>query len=189
MTYNPSTTDNQEEIYDIVNEQDEVIGTATRKEVHSGSKSIHRVAGAYIFNAKKQLLLQKRSANKDMGAGFWAFGVGGHVDSGDTYEQAIDREISEELGLHFPVIPLGKRLVEHEHEREYVMTFMGVHDGPFPNFNRTEADEVSFFDVDYLLSEACDLPRLPHVIVDMPSVKKLVESGRIEELIAQANHS
>lgn len=179
--YNPQTTDNQEEIYDVVNEQDEVIGTATRREVHADPSLIHRAAGAYIFNRKKQLLMQKRSKTKDMFPGYWAFSVGGHVDSGSTYEETVHREMQEELGLEVPVVELTKLLQREPEETEFWQVYIGIHDGPFPNFNRTEAEELRFFDVDSLLTKSIPMP--PNVLKLLPQVKELVESGKVDKLI------
>src|SRR5258708_32914837 len=120
MAYNPNTTDNQEEVYDVVNEQDEVIGKAKRKEVHSNAKLIHRTVGAHIFNRQKQILMQKRSKTKDMYPGYWVFSVGGHVASGDTYERAVEREIQEELGVKgVRVVPVSKVLQPQAGESEF----------------------------------------------------------------------
>lgn len=179
--YNPQTTDNQEEVYDVVDENDQVIGTATRRQVHADPTLIHRAAGAYIFNRKKQLLMQKRSRTKDMYPGYWAFSVGGHVDSGSNYEETVRREMREELGLEVKVIPLQKVLQREPEETEFWQVYLGIHDGPFPNFNKVEADEMRFFDVDELLKQSIPMP--PNVIKLLPSVKEMIDSGKIDELI------
>lgn len=183
--YNAATTDNQNEIYDVVTQDDVVIGRATRKEVHSNPKLIHRAAGAYIFNSKKQLLMQKRSKTKDMFPLYWAFSVGGHVDSGDTYEATVAREIWEELGEQIPVVPVEKVLNLEPEESEYWMVFMGIHDGPFPNFNTVEAEEVRFFDIDTLIKAAKEgtMSIPPNVVRLFPKVKILIDSGKVDELI------
>lgn len=182
--YNPNTTDNQEEIYDVVNEKDEIIGQAMRKEVHLNPMLIHRAAGGYIFNKKKELLMQKRSKTKDMFPSHWAFSVGGHVDSGDTYEKAALRELKEELGIEVPLIFVEKRLVKHEFETEFWSIYVGFHDGPFPAFNTTEMDEVRFFSLSYLksmLDEGREL-FVPEVAKMLPDIEALLLSGKIEEM-------
>jgi len=181
--YNPQTTDNQEEIYDVVNEQDEIIGTATRKQVHSNPSLIHRAAGGYILNRKKELLMQKRSKTKDMFPSRWAFSVGGHVDSGDSYEKAALRELKEELGIQIPLHFVEKRFVKHEHETEFWSIYLGLHDGPFPDFNRVEMDEVRFFslsDLQRLTQENID-DFVPEVVKMLPDVVGLIESEFLDE--------
>lgn len=187
--YNPQTTDNQEEVYDVVNDQDEVVGTATRKQVHHNPSLIHRAAGAYIFNHQKQLLMQKRSKSKDMFPGYWAFSVGGHVDSGSTYDETVRREMREELGFEIPVVPIQKVLQKEPEETEFWQVYIGIHDGPFPDFNKTEADEVRFFDVDTLVAAAKDgsIPMPPNVTKLLPTVQHYVDSGVIDTLIIKGH--
>jgi 16S rRNA (adenine1518-N6/adenine1519-N6)-dimethyltransferase len=86
------------EIFDVVNERDEVTGTATRAEVHD-QDLIHRAVHVFVFNKHGDLLLQKRSALKDRHPGVWDSSVSGHLDSGETYEAAAVRELAEEMGI------------------------------------------------------------------------------------------
>lgn len=181
--YNPDTTDNQEEVYDVVNEKDEVVGTATRRQVHENPALIHRAVGGYIFNHRKELLMQKRSKTKDMFPSRWAFSVGGHVDSGDTYERAVIRELQEELGIQIPLHFVEKRLVKHAEETEFWSIYLGVHEGPFPHFNVIEMDEVQFFSLSRLremIDEQSDL-FVPEVVNMMPDVAKLIEDEILEQ--------
>ena len=46
------TTDQQNEVFDVVNENDEVVGEATRGEVHQNPKLIHRVVHIWILKGK-----------------------------------------------------------------------------------------------------------------------------------------
>jgi 16S rRNA (adenine1518-N6/adenine1519-N6)-dimethyltransferase len=187
--YNPQTTDNQEEIYDVVNEKDEVIGTATRRQVHTDRNLLHRAAGVFIFNSERQLLMQKRSKTKDTYPGYWVFSVGGHVDSGDSYDATAKRELMEELGIEASLYPLEKMLKEADVEREFWMTYGLVHDGPFPNFNAVEADEVRFFEVDELIEHGKrkTLPLPPNVVSTLDTVKKWFHNGVIDALFEQSN--
>ena len=89
----------KEEWFPLVNEEGEIIGKATRKECHSGSKMLHPVVHLHIFNDAGDLYLQKRSMNKDIQPGKWDTAVGGHIDYGETVEDALRREVREELGI------------------------------------------------------------------------------------------
>ncbi|MDP4278649.1 MAG: NUDIX domain-containing protein, partial [Bacteroidota bacterium] len=80
-------------------EEGEVIGKATRKECHSGSFLLHPVVHLHVFDKAGRLYLQKRSMDKDIQPGKWDTSVGGHIDYGETVEQALRREAREELGL------------------------------------------------------------------------------------------
>jgi len=83
------TTDNQNEIFDIVNEEDRVIGQTTRGEAHGNPKLMHRSIGVVIFNSKGEIFLQQRSATKDTDPLKWTISCSGHVES-----QTLDTEFS-----------------------------------------------------------------------------------------------
>jgi isopentenyldiphosphate isomerase len=87
-----------EEIFDIVNERDEVVGQNTRREVHARGLW-HRAVHVLVFNARGEVFLQKRSMKKDIAAGKWDSSASGHLDSGEDYDACAVREVREELGL------------------------------------------------------------------------------------------
>src|ERR1035438_4649283 len=87
-----------EEIFDIVNECDEVIDRQPRREVHQlGLK--HRAVHVLVFNSRGEVFLQKRSLKKDTAAGLWDSSTSGHLDSGEDYDACAVRELREEIGL------------------------------------------------------------------------------------------
>ncbi|MGC4073121.1 MAG: NUDIX domain-containing protein [Nibricoccus sp.] len=89
-----------DEVFDVVDADDVVIGQATRREVHA--KGLwHRAVHVLVFepgNARK-VFLQKRSMAKDTAPGCWDSSCSGHLDSGEDYAGAAVRELSEEIGL------------------------------------------------------------------------------------------
>src|SRR5687768_1179087 len=94
----------QDEIFDVVNERDEVIGQLARKEVHrQGLK--HRAVHVLIFNAGGEIFLQKRSLKKDNHPGVWDSSASGHVDAGEEYDPCAIREAGEELGVRLECAP------------------------------------------------------------------------------------
>lgn len=123
--------DNQEEVFPIVDEQGQLIGSATRGECHSGSKLLHPVIHLHVFNSKGELYLQKRPDWKDIQPGKWDTAVGGHIDLGENVEMALRREAKEELGITaFTPEPLGQPYVfESDREKELVFTYKTVYDG------------------------------------------------------------
>ena len=90
--------DNQQEIFPVVDEQGRVVGSATRGECHGGSKLLHPVVLLHVFNSQGDVYLQRRPEWKDIQPGKWDTAVGGHIDYGETPEQALQREVREELG-------------------------------------------------------------------------------------------
>ena len=87
-----------EEIFDVVNERDEVIGRAPRREVHARGLW-HRAVHVLVFNARGEVFLQKRSMIKDTAKGKWDSSSSGHLDSGEDYDTCVGRELREEIGL------------------------------------------------------------------------------------------
>lgn len=87
-----------EEIFDIVNERDEVIGQNTRREVHARGLW-HRAVHVLVFNARGEVFLQKRSMLKDTAKGKWDSSASGHLDTGEAYDACAVREVREEIGL------------------------------------------------------------------------------------------
>lgn len=93
-----------EDIFDIVNERDEVIDRKPRSEVHA-SGLLHRAVHVLVFNSQGEIFLQKRSMKKDRQPGVWDSSCSGHVDSGEDYDQTAVRELGEEIGLKLSVPP------------------------------------------------------------------------------------
>ncbi len=118
------------EWFPLVNETGEVIGKATRKECHSGSKLLHPVVHLHIFNEVGGLYLQKRSMNKDIQPGKWDTAVGGHIDFGESAEDALDRETQEELGIiDFTPEFITRYIFESSIEKEMVYVFRTIYNG------------------------------------------------------------
>ncbi len=121
-----------EEFFDVVDARDEVIGRAPRREVHARGLW-HRAVHVLVFDATGRLFLQKRSMRKDVAPGLWDSSCSGHVDSGETYDHAAERELGEELGLHLLTLPARWFRVEAEARTgwEFVWVYRLQHDGPF----------------------------------------------------------
>jgi len=121
-----------EEIFDVVNERDEVIGQAPRSEVHR-RKLQHRAVHVLVFNARGELFLQKRSMKKDCYPGAWDSSASGHLDRGEDYDICAVREVREELGVQLPATPqrLFKIDACEETGQEFVWIYRCQHEGPF----------------------------------------------------------
>src|SRR2546425_211192 len=96
-----------EEMFDVVNERDEVVGRQSRSEVHRlGLK--HRAVHVLVFNSRGQVFLQKRSLKKDCFPGVWDSSASGHLNCGEDYDACAVRELREEIGLQVPAQRLFK---------------------------------------------------------------------------------
>lgn len=85
-------------MFDIVDELNQVTGQGTRREIHEGSLR-HRAVHMFLVNKHGAVLLQKRSLWKDRQPGKWDSSAAGHLDAGESYEEAAVRELKEELGV------------------------------------------------------------------------------------------
>jgi isopentenyldiphosphate isomerase len=134
-----------EEIFDVVNERDEVIGRQPRAEVHRlGLK--HRAVHILVFNARGEVFLQKRSMKKDTATGKWDSSSSGHVDSGEDYDACAVRELREEIGLQIARTP--ERLFKIDACAETGWEFCWVYrcesEGPF-ELNPDEIERGEWF--------------------------------------------
>jgi isopentenyldiphosphate isomerase len=134
-----------EEIFDVVNERDEVIERKPRSEVHRLGL-LHRAVHVLVFNSRGQVFLQKRSMKKDRQPGVWDSSASGHVDSGEDYDTTAVREVWEEIGLRLVETPvrLFKITARPETDQEFVWVYRCESEGPF-ELNRDEIDEGGWF--------------------------------------------
>jgi isopentenyldiphosphate isomerase len=137
---------NNEEWFPVVTEDGDIIRKAPRGVCHDGkSKLLHPVVHLHLFNGKGELLLQKRSKTKDIEPGKWDTSVGGHVGLCESIEQALQREIYEEIGLkNINPIFIIKYIWESSLERELVSSFNACSNDT-PVLNKTEIDESKFW--------------------------------------------
>ena len=99
-----------EEIFDVVDERDEVVGRNTRNEVHRLGLQ-HRAVHVLVFNSRGEIFLQKRSMQKDRQPGLWDSSASGHLNCGEDYDACAVRELGEELG---PALRLDQGLRQTE---------------------------------------------------------------------------
>ena len=123
--------DNLLELFPIVDDEGHTLGSITRGEAHNGSRTLHPVVHLHLFNSAGELFLQRRPAWKDIQPGKWDTACGGHVAFGETPEEALRREVREELGVtDFTPVALGHYIFDSQRERELVYVNSTVYDGP-----------------------------------------------------------
>lgn len=134
-----------EEIFDVVNERNEVIDRQPRSVVHARGL-LHRAVHVLVFNSRGQIFLQKRSMKKDRQPGVWDSSASGHVDSGEDYDACAVRELREEIGLN--LIQPPRRLFKidacEETDAEFVWVYRCESEGPF-TLHPDEIDEGGWF--------------------------------------------
>lgn len=140
-------TNRTEEWFDILDKEGRIIGKAPRSRVHGDPSLLHASVHMHIFNKQGKLYLQKRSPSKDLYPGYWDTAVGGHVNAGESIENALIREAMEELGIDAsPARPLYRYIMKNDYESELVHSFHMKHDGPF-TLNVEEIETGRFWSI------------------------------------------
>jgi isopentenyl-diphosphate delta-isomerase len=135
-----------EEIFDICDEDDLVIGQAPRSVVHK-NKWLHRAVHIWVFNSRGELLVHLRSATKDEFPSTYTSSASGHLSAGETYDDAAPRELEEELGIRAPLTRLTSRPAGPETAYEHTVLYTCTTDAtPIPDPNEVAA--VEFLPID-----------------------------------------
>jgi isopentenyldiphosphate isomerase len=138
----------ENELFDVVDEDDKLIGKASREECHENGL-IHRSVMFFVFDSERRVLVTKRTQNKDFFPGHFSIVLGGHVRSGENYEEAAAREIEEEIGIStkpYLISFFKKRIPE---EKENVKVF-GIVTKEKINLNEDELESGEFLEFDGL---------------------------------------
>jgi isopentenyldiphosphate isomerase len=149
--------DKENEILDLVDDDNRVIGRIIRKDVHGNPSLQHRSVHVFVRNSRGDLFLQKRSVRKLIQPGKWDTSVGGHVEAGQSYEEAAVKEAGEELGIN--IENSAALQFSHEYvwrsdiETEHVRTFFLDYEGPF-QLQIEEVDEGRFWTIEELKAAA-----------------------------------
>lgn len=159
--YHPQGGLHPEEMLDIVDEDNRVLGQASRREVHAnGSK--HRAVHLFLANGRNQILLQKRSDSKPDWPGCWDSSVSGHVTAGQSFDEAVMREAEEEIGYRC-TDPAPVLLIEASEmtDQEWVQLYTEkVPRPPRLNPDPQEVSETRWWDRDDLVDALVREPEL-----------------------------
>jgi isopentenyldiphosphate isomerase len=135
------------EFLDLVDEKDNVIGVASKEDIYN-KKLRHRIVHVLIFNDKREMALQLRAKGLKFCAGCWSTSVGGHVQSGETYEEGALREYEEELGIKSDIEFFSKDSYSAEGTPDkFLATFKTKSNGPF-NLETRAVERIEFFSID-----------------------------------------
>jgi isopentenyl-diphosphate delta-isomerase type 1 len=139
-----------DELLDIVDENNNPLGISKpRNVIHKEMKDWHRATSIWIINENKEVLCQKRSLEVEGCPGRWQSYLGGHLTSGESYEQNAVRELEEELSLK--IKPVDLKFIEDRPSesgktwlRIYVFYYKKVQKF---SFQSKEVDELKWIDL------------------------------------------
>jgi isopentenyldiphosphate isomerase len=138
-----------DEPVDVVDLDDHVVDTVSRAQMRT-QRLRHRCTFVVVRSSAGDVLIHRRSDDKDMWPGRWDLAAGGVVSAGEEWEVAARRELAEELGVTVAeLVPLGGGAYEDADVAELAKVWTAVHDGPF-TFTDDEVVEAHFVSLDEL---------------------------------------
>ena len=145
------------ELIQIVDKKGNFTGQVMDKEEAHDKNLLHNEVGIFIINDKREVLLQKRSANKRFSPNKWGL-CAGHVDAYETLEDAALREIKEEVGLNVTpkeLIPYGEREITISDSNSHITYFYYVKCNKKEDefiIQEEELSEVKWFNIDEIIT-------------------------------------
>ncbi len=145
----------------LVNEKDEIKGTAGKMEAHQKGL-LHRAFSVFVFNSKGEMLLQQRAINKYHSGGLWTNACCSHPQPGEETEVAAKRRLVEEMGFEMDVTKsfdfvykacFANGLIEYEFDH----VFVGEYDGPVP-YNKDEVMNICYKPIEAIRNSLKDQP-------------------------------
>jgi 16S rRNA (adenine1518-N6/adenine1519-N6)-dimethyltransferase len=134
------------ELVDVIDQDDEVIGQATKDECHERGL-LHRSVFVFLFDGQDRMILQKRSSKKKIRPNKITAAASGHVEAGEDTETAALRELHEELGISVPLQSSIITMGPYDYDKELIFLFVGKSDSHLTP-NPAEIDEVLYLTID-----------------------------------------
>jgi isopentenyl-diphosphate delta-isomerase len=140
----------------LVDENDNEVGLMEKMEAHEKAL-LHRAFSIFLFNDKKELLLQQRAFSKYHSGGLWTNTCCSHPRKGESIEEAADRRLMEEMGITAPMekafsfiykARFDNDLTEHELDHVVLGTFNGT-----PEINPEEVADWKYASMDSIASD------------------------------------
>lgn len=148
----------REERLDIVNLKDEVVGEATRKDIYGKNLKYYRIVKGIIRTSDGSILLPKRSKYKKIFPNCYDVSLSGHVDKDETYEEALRRELSEELGIYDAKYKQLAYLTPEQLKSNYfIKLYMVDYDGKV-KVDEKEVESANYVKIDILKRMIAEKP-------------------------------
>lgn len=161
-----------EELIDLVDDDDHVVEVVTRAEARARGAAVrHRACYVAVLTSAGELVVHRRSDQKDVYPGWWDVCFGGVLGAGEGWDDAARRELGEEAGIEVPLELVGIGRWEAPDAKLHGRVYLAHSDGPFscPDGEVVEIDTVPLAELDVWLAahdvcpDSVDLvvPRLP----------------------------
>ena len=140
-----------EEYVILVNENNDELGVMPKMEAHEKAV-LHRAFSVFVFNSKKELMLQQRAAHKYHSPLLWTNTCCSHQKLGETNVEAGKRRLQEEMGFVTELkdtvsfvykAPFDNGLTEHELDHVLVGEYEGE-----PNINKDEVEHWKWMPIE-----------------------------------------
>ena len=140
----------------LVDTNDEVLGYDTKANCHQGMGKLHRAFSVLMFTSDGRLLIQQRSAHKQLWPRYWSNSVCSHPRKGEEVEAAARRRLMEELGidaqLHYLyTFQYHATYQECGSELEMCSVFYGISDG-ISKPDIEEIEEIEYIHTDRVMA-------------------------------------
>ncbi len=136
----------EDELMDVVDRHNNVIGQKKRSELYAEDSPNCRAINAFLVNARGQIWIPRRTAHKRLFPLHLDMSCGGHVRSGESYEDALKREVAEELNLDIEHVPwrLLGHLTPYDDGVSMFMKVYEIQDDETPRWNSDDFVEASW---------------------------------------------
>ena len=139
----------EEELIDVIDENNQVIGTVIRKEMRT-KNLLHRGVIIFVLNSEGKIFVHKRTATKDIHPSKYDMTCGGGVIAGENYETAAKRETQEEVGITNTNLKYLFDFRYKSHDDNYIAkVYSCVYDGEL-TIDNTEIEKGSFMTIEEL---------------------------------------
>lgn len=138
-----------DEVLDLVDKDDNVVGSIERSVANSDPNLIHREIAVIIFNKERGILLQQRGLHKRIAPGVWTVSAAGRVTKGLTPLEAAHMELLEELGFDIDLEFIEKEFNQQQNESRYVYWYKGF----FPEDTPIKMEPEEVADVEFITKQ------------------------------------
>lgn len=150
-------------LINLVNKEGKRIGSIEKIEAHK-SGELHEAFSIFIFNSRKELLLQKRNPSKYHSGGLWSNTCCSHAQVDEQLNDATHRRLKEEMGFDCEMrevysfvykVSFDNGLIENEFDH----IFIGLVDSVIVKPNPEEVSGYSWIGLDDLEKNIGNCPQ------------------------------